>query len=105
MNAAVEPPVKEKQLSLQDGFLQELIKARTPVAIYLINGIKLLGMIDAFDAFTVILSNNGLQQLVYKQVISTVVPGDTQRNVSRGNRDADGDYRKFEGRRGRQPSF
>lgn len=104
MNAVIEPPFREKHLSLQDVFIEELIKAKTPVAIYLINGIRLVGNIDGFDPFTVILSNNGLQQLVYKHVISTVVPGDTKRHVLHSEREVDGNYKRRDERRSRQSS-
>lgn len=66
------------------------------VAIYLINGIRLVGIIEAFDSFTVILSDNGLQQLIYKHVISTIVPGATQRSVHHSERDAAGSHGRRE---------
>ena len=63
--------------SLQDPFLNALRKERVPVAIYLVNGIKLQGQIDSFDQFVVLLKNS-VSQMVYKHAISTVVPA---RNV------------------------
>ena len=63
--------------SLQDPFLNALRKERVPVSIYLVNGIKLQGQIDAFDQFVVLLRNS-VSQMVYKHAISTVVPA---RNV------------------------
>lgn len=61
---------------LQDLFLSELIKEKIPVSIFLINGIKLHGMIDSFDQHTVMLKNS-ITQMVYKHAISTVVPSRT----------------------------
>ena len=58
---------------LQDPFLNALRKDHVPVSIYLINGIKLQGQIDAFDQYVVLLRNN-VTQMVYKHAISTVVP-------------------------------
>ena len=58
---------------LQDPFLNALRKERIPVAIYLINGIKLQGHVESFDQFVVLLKNN-VSQMVYKHAISTVVP-------------------------------
>ncbi len=55
----------------QDIILEELRKFREPVAIYLRNGIKLLGMIEAFDEEVVLLKGT-VSQVVYKQVIATV---------------------------------
>lgn len=62
-----------KAQSLQDPFLNMLRKDRVPVSIYLVNGIKLQGQIDAFDQFVVLLRNS-VSQMVYKHAISTVVP-------------------------------
>lgn len=62
-----------KMQLLQDPFLNQLRKEKVPCAIYLVNGIKLQGTIEAFDQFAVLLKN-GISQLVYKHAISTVVP-------------------------------
>ena len=62
-----------KGQNLQDPFLNVMRKEAIPVAVYLINGIKLQGVIDAFDQY-VILLKSGVSQLVYKHAISTVVP-------------------------------
>ena len=62
-----------KAQKLQDTFLNALRKDKIPVAIFLMNGIKLQGQIDAFDQFVVLLSNS-VNQLIYKHAISTIVP-------------------------------
>jgi host factor-I protein len=62
-----------KGQTLQDPFLNTLRKEKVPVAIYLVNGIKLQGTVDSFDQFVVLLSNS-VSQMVYKHAISTVVP-------------------------------
>lgn len=62
-----------KGQNLQDPFLNALRKEGIPVAIYLVNGIKLQGSIDAFDQYVVLLKS-GVSQMVYKHAISTVVP-------------------------------
>jgi host factor-I protein len=66
-----------KGQSLQDPFLNALRRERVPVAIYLVNGIKLQGTVESFDQFVVLLRNQ-VSQMVYKHAISTVVPS---RNV------------------------
>lgn len=66
-----------KGQSLQDPFLNALRRERVPVAIYLVNGIKLQGTIESFDQFVVLLRNT-VSQMVYKHAISTIVPS---RNV------------------------
>jgi len=70
-----------KGQSLQDPFLNALRRERIPVAIYLVNGIKLQGTVESFDQFVVLLRNQ-VSQMVYKHAISTVVPS---RNVRIGN--------------------
>ena len=62
-----------KGQSLQDPFLNSLRKERVPVAIYLVNGIKLQGQIESFDQFVILLKNT-VSQMVYKHAVSTVVP-------------------------------
>ncbi len=62
-----------KGQTLQEPFLNALRKDRVPVAIYLVNGIKLTGQIDSFDQFVVLLRNS-VNQMVYKHAISTIVP-------------------------------
>src|SRR5206468_10940519 len=69
-----------KGQSLQDPFLNALRRERIPVAIYLVNGIKLQGTVESFDQFVVLLRNT-VSQMVYKHAISTVVPS---RNVKMG---------------------
>ncbi|MFP4129873.1 MAG: RNA chaperone Hfq [Halorhodospira sp.] len=62
-----------KGQSLQEPFLNTLRKEKVQVSIYLVNGIKLQGQIESFDAF-VILLRNSVNQMVYKHAISTIVP-------------------------------
>lgn len=59
--------------SLQDPYLNTLRKERTPVSIFLMNGIKLQGQIESFDQFVVLLKNS-TSQMIYKHAISTIVP-------------------------------
>ena len=66
---------------IQDPFLNVLRKERVPVAIYLVNGIKLQGNIESFDQFAVLLKNT-VSQMVYKHAISTIVPARNVRIVS-----------------------
>ena len=62
-----------KGQNLQDPFLNVLRREKTPVSIFLVNGIKLQGHIESFDQFVVLLKNN-ISQMVYKHAISTIVP-------------------------------
>lgn len=60
---------------LQDVFLGTLRQERIPVSVFLVNGIKLLGRIEAFDQFAVLLKgDNQNGQMIFKHAISTVSP-------------------------------
>ncbi|MCB9945275.1 MAG: RNA chaperone Hfq [Geminicoccaceae bacterium] len=63
----------EKQ-NLQDVFLNHVRKNKVPVTIFLINGVKLQGVISSFDNFCLLLRRDGHVQLVYKHAVSTVMP-------------------------------
>lgn len=62
------------QINLQDSFLNQVRKENMPVTIFLVNGFQLKGHVKGFDNFTVILDNEGKQQMVYKHAISTIAP-------------------------------
>lgn len=64
----------ERTQNLQDTFLNQVRKQKTPLTIFLVNGVKLQGVITWFDNFCVLLRRDGLSQLVYKHAISTVMP-------------------------------
>jgi host factor-I protein len=57
---------------LQNEFLSHLIKEKTPVTLFLLNGVKLQGIITSFDDFCISLGREGQVQAVYKQEISTI---------------------------------
>ena len=61
--------------NLQDTFLNAVRKSRTPLTIFLVNGVKLQGVVTWFDNFCVLLRGDGRPpQLVYKHAISTIMP-------------------------------
>jgi host factor-I protein len=63
-----------KVINLQDSFLNQVRKENAAVIIYLVNGFQLRGLVKGFDNFTVVIENDGKQQLVYKHAISTITP-------------------------------
>ncbi len=69
----VAPPAERPQ-NLQDTFLNHVRKQKTPLTIFLVNGVKLQGVVTWFDNFCVLLRRDGHSQLVYKHAISTVMP-------------------------------
>jgi host factor-I protein len=59
--------------NVQHDFLEILRKAGVPVAVFLVNGIRLQGQIDSFDQYMILLKGSPAQ-VIYKRAISTVVP-------------------------------
>ena len=64
----------DKKQNLQDTFLNSVRKTKTPLTIFLVNGVKLQGVVSWFDNFCVLLRRDGQSQLVYKHAISTIMP-------------------------------
>ena len=69
----------QKTNNLQDIFLTKARKENVPVTLFLVNGFQLRGYVTGFDAFTVVLTSDGKQQVIYKHAISTIAPA---RNVT-----------------------
>jgi host factor-I protein len=65
----------ERAQNLQDTFLNHVRKSKIPLTIFLVNGVKLQGVVTWFDNFCVLLRRDGHSQLVYKHAISTIMPG------------------------------
>ena len=66
--------MSEKAQNLQDVFLNHVRKNKLPVTVFLVNGVKLQGVITWFDNFSLLLRREGHSQLVYKHAVSTVMP-------------------------------
>jgi len=64
----------EKSQNVQDVFLNHIRKNKMPVTNFLVNGVKLQGIVTWFDNFSVLLRRDAHSQLVYKHAISTVMP-------------------------------
>ena len=73
---AAPPPAAggSKTANLQDTFLNNLRREKTPVTMFLVKGVKLQGIVTWFDNFCVLLRRDGQSQLVYKHAISTIMP-------------------------------
>ena len=61
-------------INLQDVFLNQVRKEHITITIFLVNGFQLKGMVRGFDNYTIVLDNDGKQQLVFKHAVSTIVP-------------------------------
>ena len=64
----------DRAQNLQDTFLNHVRKTKTPLTIFLVNGVKLQGIVTWFDNFCLLLRRDGHSQLVYKHAISTIMP-------------------------------
>ena len=64
----------QKTNNLQEIFLTQARRDRRSVTMFLMNGFQMRGYVTGFDAFTVVLTSDGKQQIVYKHAISTIVP-------------------------------
>ncbi|MFN0263658.1 RNA chaperone Hfq [Tepidamorphus sp. 3E244] len=81
----------EKPQNLQDTFLNAVRKTKTPLTIFLVNGVKLQGVVTWFDQFCVLLRRDGHSQLVYKHAISTVMPNQPVQLFEAGDGDDSSD--------------
>lgn len=79
-----------RTLSLQDHFLNSIRRAKLPVTIFLVKGVKLQGVVTWFDAFSLLLRREGASQLVYKHSISTVMPAEPPPDFVATSSGADG---------------
>jgi host factor-I protein len=78
----------DQKTNLQTAFLNHVRKQKVPLTIFLVNGIKLQGVVTWFDNFSVQLTRDGPSQLVMKGAISTIV---TTRPIKLFNDGKDGD--------------
>ena len=62
--------------NVQDLFLNYLRKNKTPTTVFLVNGVKLQGVVTWFDNFSMLLRRESHSQLIYKHAISTVMPNE-----------------------------
>lgn len=81
----------EKKQNLQDVFLNAVRKSKTPLTIFLVNGVKLQGIVTWFDNFCLLLRRDGQSQLVYKHAISTIMPSAPVSLFEGEREDGDGD--------------
>ena len=63
-------------ISTFDNFLDKIKKNEISVTVFLVNGVKLQGIVTAFDETTLLLRRDGHTQLIYKHAISTIMPGE-----------------------------
>ena len=81
----------DRSQNVQDVFLNHARKEKTPVTVFLMNGVKLQGVITWFDNFCILLRRDRHSQLVYKHAISTVMPSAPIQLFEPADGEADGD--------------
>ena len=64
----------QKSNTLQEVCLTQVRRERRQVTVFLMNGFQMRGQVTGFDAFTLVLTTDGKQQVIYKHAISTIVP-------------------------------
>ena len=62
--------------NVQDDFLNNIRQNKISVTVFLVNGVKLQGLITWFDSFSLLLRRDGHTQLIYKHAISTIMPSE-----------------------------
>jgi host factor-I protein len=66
--------MSDKSQNVQDVFLNKIRKEKVTVTVFLVNGVKLQGIVTWFDNFCLLLRRDSQVQLVYKHAISTIMP-------------------------------
>jgi len=67
----------ERAQNVQEIFLNSIRKEKIPVTVFLINGVKLQGIVTWFDNFSLLLKREAHVHLVYKHDISMIMPTET----------------------------
>ncbi len=70
--------MSEKTINIQDDFLNRIRREKLLIHIFLVSGKRLIGKIKSFDKFTILLVNKGVEQLVFKHAIQTIVIADRE---------------------------
>ena len=60
--------------NVQNDFLENIRKEKIAVTVFLVNGVKLQGIITWFDDTSLLLRRDGHTQLIYKHAVSTIMP-------------------------------
>mgnify|MGYP001584099865 CR=1 FL=1 len=83
--------MSDKSQNLQDKFLNKIRKEKMYVTVFLVNGVKLQGMITWFDNFSMLLLRDSHTQLIYKHAISTIMSGSPVKLVDEDDYAGDAD--------------
>ena len=81
--------MSDKLQNIQDVFLNKIRKEKMTVTVFLVNGVKLQGIVTWFDNFCLLLRRESQIQLVYKHAISTIMPSGPMSLYDHGEDKAD----------------
>ena len=65
---------RTRPVNLQDACLNPVRRERQRIPLFLMNGVKMGGVVRGFDSFVVVVEDRGIQQVIYKHAISTMIP-------------------------------
>ena len=74
MNEEIRNSEKGKALNIQDLFLNNARKNRSPIIVYLISGFQMRGIVKSFDNYVILLESDGKESMIYKHAVSTITP-------------------------------
>ena len=60
--------------SVELAIMEELVKDKVPVIVFLMNGFQLKGTIARYDRLVIVLHSGDGQQIIYKHSISSITP-------------------------------
>jgi len=63
-----------RNANIQDVFLNNARKNRSPIIVYLISGFQMRGIVKSFDNYVILLESDGKQSMIYKHAVSTISP-------------------------------
>ena len=63
----------KKNINLQDAFLNKLRRDKITLTIFLVSGYQIRGLVKGFDNYTIVIEADGVQQMIYKHAISTLI--------------------------------
>ena len=67
--------MKQKEtIQLQNLILNNVRKSKAQVTVFLMNGVRLNGIIKSFDEYCILIETEAGQSMIYKHNISTIAP-------------------------------
>src|ERR1700730_2309238 len=74
-DCGIKTMAADRAQNLQDTLLNHVRKTKTPLTIFLVNGVKLQGIVACFDNFCLLVRRDGNSQLVYEHAIYAIRAG------------------------------